>query len=191
MYVYHFIFYDVVLYLLEADDALAGVAVSGDGEGVGALWVDDGVLDVGVHPQVLVVSLDLAHRLAHLGRLRHVQLVVLCGKRKPSADDDDWPTPMSIYGAFVLMPIWLVDNNDRPILIKQVFFNLSLFFFVFFYKTAQKVKMFDVYSTQLVDYMLFIRYNWPIPINQFIFHLSATVHYVLLMILIFILAINR
>jgi len=34
---------DVVVYLLEADDALLGVAVSGDGEGVGALGVDDGV----------------------------------------------------------------------------------------------------------------------------------------------------
>lgn len=56
-----------VEYLLETDDALPGVTVVGDGEGVGSLRVDDGVFDVSIDPQVLVVGLDLPHRLADLG----------------------------------------------------------------------------------------------------------------------------
>ena len=65
-------------YLFEADDALLGVPICRYGERVGALWVNDAVLDVCVDAQVFVVSFDLPHWFAYLGRFRDVELVVFC-----------------------------------------------------------------------------------------------------------------
>lgn len=73
-----FPFVVALAYLFQADDSLLCVSVCGYGVHIGALRVDDAILNVRINTKVFIVGFDLSHWFPNLSGFWDIQLVIFC-----------------------------------------------------------------------------------------------------------------